>query len=573
MGREYGSDAGTIRELAEAYLRPALLVLLVAALAAASAFLVSSLQTKMYEATAHVVYGAKVDYANLDVQAYTTPAVLQAQLQSVPGAIALQQASGYVERAVSRLAPNHAPYSLSVDLIINPTSNSWAEVAGRSADPKTAMAAASAGASSFIAYRRVKELQQVQDELKNAQLQMRTFPPDTRTSDAYLSVFKIAKDLRARQDYIENGGSSFRIAQWGSLPTKAYSPRPVTTAFLAFIVVFVLGVGVLFLLDLRNVRLRDNRAVRRLLRLPVVGEVVRSSDGQGALAGYSFGTTRESLSVTVDNLEFMLADRDVKSLAIAGSEASDAAGVLACDLAVAMAGSGKRVGLIDGALQRGLVFRRFGLPGDPGVTNVVVHGTPLSDALHAVGMKRVGETDSGSASRAAPPLSILCGGGPRSSEPSLIVGSRRFATLIQEFAEERDLVIVASPPLVDREGAVAVASAVDGLVCVVDLSQSRRRTLDAAQDLIVTVDCDVLGAVILSEERRHRPTGGSTTALVDEASGERSQSGAGAPGSTSGSPGPRGGDEAQDLAFAGVSPADEGGRGAEAAARSDESQG
>lgn len=524
MERESGSDISTIRELAEAYLRSALLVLLVAALAGASAFFVSSLQTKMYEAAAHIVYGAKVDYANLDVQEYTSPAVLQAELQSVPGVIARQQASGYVEKSVSELVPNHAQYSVSVAVLINPSNNSWAEVVGRSSDPKTAMTAANEGARSFISYRRIEEMKQVKAELRNARLQLGAFPSGAESTDAYLSVFKVEKDLAARLTYIENGGSSFRIAESASLPTKPYSPRPATTAFLTFIVVFILGVGVLFLLDQRNVRLKDSRAIRRSLRLPVVGEVVRSYDERGALAGYSFGTTRESLSATVDNLEFMLADRDVKSLAIAGSEPSDAAGVLACDLAVAMAESGKRVGLIDGELQRGLVFRRFGLPGDPGVTTVVVHGAPLDDVLHAVGTEQVGETDSSPASRAARRLSILCGGGPESSEPSLIVGSRRFAALIKEFTEERDVVIVASPPLVDREGAVAVASAVDGLVCVVDLSQSRRRTLDAAQELIVTVDCDVLGTVILSKERRGQPAGDSTTASADEASGQRSQS-------------------------------------------------
>ena len=519
MQRDAGNDSRTVHEFVRAYRRLALLVCLVAVLAGGSAFVVASLQTKMYEATARLVYGPLLDPANPDVQAYTLPAVLQTELKSVARSVQRQQAQGYVERLVVKADPNHAPYTLSVDTVIKTASNSWAALSARSRDPKVAMAAANAGARSFLAYRRTVELAQVEAELKYEQLQLSEYPTSAKTSDTYVSMLKVVNDLAARRGLLRKGGSSFRVAAPAVLPQTPYAPRPVATAFLTFLAVLAGGVGVLFLLGQRDYLLRDTAAVRSVLAFPLIGSVQRASEKTADVTGYSFATAQEALDATQARLEFLLGDREVKSLGVGGSEETDGAGLLACDLAVAMAVSGKRVGLIDGTPGRSLVSQCFELPNDLGVTSVVVDEVALTDAVHTVGLQSAGKRGPDAGGSGDGSLAVLCGG-PESSDQGLIITSRRFASLIRQFGQDRDVVIVATPSLAEGDEAAAVAAAVDGLVVVVDVTAARRRSLQAVQSQIKAMECNVLGVVIMSEEVRPRADRAGIAEVADDATAQ-----------------------------------------------------
>ncbi|MEM8960667.1 MAG: hypothetical protein AAGD38_04245 [Acidobacteriota bacterium] len=75
---------------------------------------------------------------------------------------------------------------------------------------------------------------------------------------------------------------------------------------------------------------------------------------------------------------------------------------------------------------------------------------------------------------------------------------------VLDASTERDLVVIAAPPLVDAVDAVLLARACDGLVLVVEASRTRREDLEAALDRIRTGECTVLG-LVMEKNRRWLP--------------------------------------------------------------------
>jgi Mrp family chromosome partitioning ATPase len=493
---ESGNGSRSVFEFARAYARVAILVLVIAALVGASAFVFSSLRTKMYEATARLVYGPIVDYANPSVEAYSTPAVLEAELQSVGGVIAGHAYRASAEKLVAARFPGHSHYTVSADAVINLTGNSWTAVTARSSNPRVAAAAANAAAAIFLEFRRAAELNQVESQLTATQAQMSNYSGSAaRTSNAYLTLFQAALNLKAQKANILKGNLDFRIIAPATAPDKPYAPKPLKTSVLAFLVALVVAVGLAALLEQRDVRLRDAAGVTNALALPLIGVVERVGQTRGESAGYAFATQRDSLLAARTNLDFLLADRGIRSLAVCGSEATDGASLFACDLAASMTLSGRRVALLDCDLGRDYPSQRFALSSGLGVIDVVTDEVALPDAVRAVGVEGGADADPGASVAAS--IAVLCSGSP-AADPRLIITSRRFAALVADCARTYDLAIVMAPPLKRSAEMVALAAAVDGLTCVVDLSAARKRTLESAQALLKGLACDVLGAVALS---------------------------------------------------------------------------
>src|SRR5665647_638990 len=290
------------------------------------------------------------------------------------------------------------------------------------------------------------------------------------------------------------------------MAAKRPTPKPLRSAILGFGVGLFAAIGLAFLLEQFDTRLRHADEAARILRRPILGRIPRISKkllGESAVVALTQpdGHPAEAFRLLRTNLEFMRVDEDVKSLLVTSSVQGEGKSVCVANLAVTLAMGGKKVFIVDADLRRPRQHQYFGLGNAVGVSTVVTGQTSLDDALHKVRLEPVtgaNEVDFKTWAGGSESLSriYVLTSGPLPPNPGEIVSSRRFAAVIETLAEEADVVLVDSPAMLAVGDTAALASLVDGLVFLVDMQRAKRPMLQQAADQLVRLPCRSLGIVL-----------------------------------------------------------------------------
>jgi len=161
------------------------------------------------------------------------------------------------------------------------------------------------------------------------------------------------------------------------------------------------------------------------------------------------------------NLNFMSTGEPYRTLMITSAGPREGKTTVATNLAASLAQNGHRVLLVDTDLRRPRIHKTFGLPGNVGVSSILIGEHTLETAVR--------ET-------VVPGLFVLpCG--PIPPNPSEQLDSDAFRQLMADATATFDKVVFDSPPLGAVTDAAIIAPRVDGTIFV---AQSRRTGRDAA---------------------------------------------------------------------------------------------
>ena len=275
-------------------------------------------------------------------------------------------------------------------------------------------------------------------------------------------------------------------------PTAPFAPNPWRSAILGFGVGLFAGIGLAFLLEQFDTRLRTTDEIAYALRVPILGRIPRIpkreiTENTLVTLTHPDGHAAEAFRMVRTNLDFMNVDADVESLVITSCVQGEGKSVAVANLAVTMALAGKKVVVVDGDLRRPRQHKYFGLRNEVGLSTVVTGQTNLAQSLQAVevagaepgrGRRRLHRLVA--RRRRAARLYVLTSG-PLPPNPGEIVAAKRFAATIERLQREADLVIVDSPAMLPVGDASAIASSVDGLVFLVDMHLVKRPQLGAGR--------------------------------------------------------------------------------------------
>lgn len=199
----------------------------------------------------------------------------------------------------------------------------------------------------------------------------------------------------------------------------------------------------------------------------------------------------ESFRTVRTNLTFMGADQTIHTLAVTSPSPREGKTTLACNLAIALAQSGKRVLVVDTDLRRPRVHKVFGIKGRPGVTSVLVGDVSLEEAVQ---------------STVVPHLDALtCG--PIPPNPSELLHGQHFGNLIATVKERYDRVVFDSPPIAAVTDAAVLAPQVDATMLVVEANSTSRDAIKVALRQLRDVKAHVVGGVLNNMKHRFRRYG------------------------------------------------------------------
>jgi polysaccharide biosynthesis transport protein len=325
----------------------------------------------------------------------------------------------------------------------------------------------------------------------------------------YQSLFFKLQEVKV--DMSLKRGEAELVAE-AKTPFSPYSPKPMRSAVLGGFVGLLLGLGIAFLREQLDDRIRSREDAERANGLPVLVEIP-NDDQAGkqpdrlAVASDPRGHLAESVRSLRTNLDFIGVDQPIKRIVVTSPGPGDGKSMVAANLAAMYAQAGYKTILVSSDLRRPRLEAMFGIERRmPGLPEVITQTGPVP----ANGNGNGNGADSKRSARWAllatdiPGLFVLPAGTPPPN-PAELLGSRRMDEVLEDLSDAADMVILDTPPLLAVTDAAVVAPKVDAVLIVNALNETRRGAAQRARETIENSGVRITGLVLNKVD----PTSGS----------------------------------------------------------------
>ncbi len=455
------------------------------------ALVVSHTQRRLYEASATVLVNEESPPAvalNINPDAASPPdryAATQAVLARV----------GAVAELTVRAArvPHHTAAGLLADSSVSANPNAdLLTFSVTDPDPIVAQKLATAYARAFTVYRSRLDTQALSAALAQVHRRLAALAASGNAGSAlYRQLTSTSRDLAALQTLDASGASAVVVGPAGS--ATLVQPRTSRNVALGLLVGIVLGVGLAFLREALETRVRSADELGVRLGLPLLGHVPKPAPGLADADGLATisepaGASAEAFRILRTSLDIRQLQQDVGSIVITSTIAGEGKSTTAANLAVTMARSGRHVILLDLDVRHPGIDRFFDLDGQPGLTSVAVGDAELGDALSVVAVH--------------PDLPLAGSGllevlrvGLLPPDPGEFLSSRFVTDTVAALAARCDVLLIDTPPMLMVGDAMAIATHADGLILVAGLNQVRKASLAETRRVLEACPAVKLGFI------------------------------------------------------------------------------
>ncbi len=190
------------------------------------------------------------------------------------------------------------------------------------------------------------------------------------------------------------------------------------------------------------------------------------------------------------NLLALNPEKPVKILTITSSINGEGKTISSINLAISMAHdlNNKSILLIDADLRRSRVHKYLGIKPELGLTDLLADGLNPEEALISIGINN---------------LTILPAG-RIPPNPSELLGSHKFQSLLKTLKEKYDYIIIDSPPVVPVTDSGVIGAQTDGVVMVIQAGRTQKGVIKHAESLLKQAQAKLLG-YILTNIQYHIP--------------------------------------------------------------------
>jgi capsular exopolysaccharide synthesis family protein len=189
----------------------------------------------------------------------------------------------------------------------------------------------------------------------------------------------------------------------------------------------------------------------------------------------------EAYRVLRTNLLYAAVDTPTRAIVLTSPGPHEGKSIICANLGVTLAQANKRTLIVDCDFRSPFQHEIFELSRSRGIANILAGECEMSEVREE---------------SLVPDLSVLPVGSVPSNEPAELLGSPRFAEVLNRARQEYEYVLVESPPTELASEALILASECDCVLLVIDSKSTRKEAARQSVQRLEAVGANVLGTVI-----------------------------------------------------------------------------
>lgn len=291
-------------------------------------------------------------------------------------------------------------------------------------------------------------------------------------------------------------------------PGSPSSPNKTRAIAQNTVLALAASIGLCFLLEFLDNTVKSPEDAERLLHLPSLGAIPSFSSmpkrlgypprrikppTESAIAGLpqaashelagaagSYSMVGEAYRTLRTGILLSRAGSPPKTILFTSAKSGEGKTVTSANTALLFAHNGSRVVLVDADLRRPRCHKVLAVENHMGLTEVLIGSREVHQVLHSTSTDRLFLLSSGS----IPP------------NPTELLGSKKMHHVLEQLAEEFDVVIVDSPPVLPVSDSMILSTIVDGVVLVVGSDDTPKQMVKAACMRLEYARAKIFGVVL-----------------------------------------------------------------------------
>lgn len=292
------------------------------------------------------------------------------------------------------------------------------------------------------------------------------------------TVADLDSSIRTINEQLVTSTTPVAVADEAVVAEEPDSPRPLLIGILGAFLGGLIGLGLVAVLEFMDTGLRRGDDVEELLGTRVLASVPSESGPGLAAVERPDSATTEAVRMVRAHLAGQVARSGRAALVFTSARGEAPVSDVVGNLGVLMAQSGIRTLIVDTDLRDPRQHSLFGLQNTAGLSSLLG-----------------GDETALPVATTVPNLHVLTAG-TGAENPSELIGSARFASLLQGARTEADVVLIDTPGMLAHSDALSAAAIADGVVLVAREGKSDRGDLQQAVSIIEDDGLQLIGVVV-----------------------------------------------------------------------------
>ncbi len=291
------------------------------------------------------------------------------------------------------------------------------------------------------------------------------------------------KEINVTEDTGVLNISILEVARPADDPSK---PQKARILAMALVIGVMLGGGLALVRDRMDHCLRSADEISAILGVPVLGTVPRMtkiktlSDCGMIVHKKAASPTAEAYRTIRTAVFFGVPDGNAKTMLVTSPDPSDGKSTLVSNMAIAMAQADQKTLVLDADLRKSVQHTIFSTPVEPGITSILAGRAAVADCIKPTDVMN---------------LDVLPAG-PDVANPSEMLNSAAFKSLLQELSQIYDRILIDSPPVMPVTDSRILSAMCDVTILVLRAEKTTRKGSQQARDGLLSVGANLLGAVV-----------------------------------------------------------------------------